>query len=657
MTGITEGSLLRAVPPDARATSELGRYLDWLRDSRGLDFTGVPDLWRWSVTDLPGFWGSIWDFFGVRAHTPPRAVLESDRMPGARWFAGATLNYAEHAVGRLRDPGQAAIIAYSQTREPVELTYGELADRVARARAGLRRLGVVAGDRVVGYLPNIPETVVAMLATASIGAIWAGCAPEFGVRSVVDRFAQLRPTVLLAVSGYHYGDRDIDRRDAVAAVRAALPTVRHVVHVPYGGDGLPGAVAWSDLLATAEPLAFEAVPFDHPLVVLFSSGTTGKPKAIVHGHGGILVEHLKNLSLSWDLRPGDRLLWFTSTAWMLWNTLVSGLLLGAGIVLIDGDPLYPDLTEQWRLAARTRATLVGASPGYLMACRKQGIEPARRFDLGAVRQLGVAGSPLPVEGFAWVHEQFGPDVLLNVGSGGTDLCTGIVAGSPMQPVYAGEMTGNLLGVDGQAFDEAGRPIVGRLGELVITRPLPSMPVGFWDDPGDALYRATYFERYPGLWCHGDWIRYTERGSCVITGRSDATLNRGGVRLGTAEFYRVVEEFTEVQDSLVVHLEDPDGGPGELLLYIVPADGVELDRALRDRLSAALRTSLSPRHVPDAIRAVWAVPRSRTGKKLEVPVKRVLLGLPPDAVASRDALLDPAALDQFVPGGPAGRAAR
>lgn len=639
-----EGDLLRAVPPDARRTSELGRYLDWLAVERGLTFDDVDALWRWSVTDLTGFWQSIWDYFGVRGHAPHHAVLEAADMPFTRWFPGATLNYAEHAFRH--DPGAVALIAHSQTRPPIELTFGALADQVARARAGLRRLGVGRGDRVVAYLPNIPETVVAMLATASLGAVWASCAPEFGTRSVADRFAQVEPTVLLAVSGYRYGERDIDRRADAAALRAELPTVRHVVHVPYGARSLPDAVEWADLLSAGEPLAFEPVPFDHPLYVLFSSGTTGRPKPIVHGHGGILLEHLKNHALSWDLRPDDRLLWFTTTAWMLWNALVSGLLLGAGIVLIDGDPLYPDLTEQWRLAASTGATQVGASPGYLMACRRHGVEPAKQFDLTAVRQLGVAGSPLSVEGFVWAQEQLGPGVLLNVGSGGTDVCSGIVAGSPLHPVWAGEMSGNLLGVAAAAYDEAGSPVVGELGELVITRPMPSMPVGFWNDPEGDRYRATYFERYPGVWCHGDWIRYTERGSCVITGRSDATLNRGGVRLGTAEFYRVVEEFAEVDDSLVVHLEDADGGPGELILFVVPAPGLALDDGLRARLAGALRANLSPRHVPDSIRAVRAVPRSRTGKKLEVPVKRLLQGAAAESVASRDALLDPTALDDY-----------
>jgi len=645
--GLREGAVQRPVPPDARATTELGRFLDWLRDHRGLEFADYDALQHWSIDDLEGFWGAVWDYFQVIAHTPHERVLADRAMPGARWFHGATLNYAEHAMGRPEDGESVAIFAHSQTREPVSLTYAELRDQVARARAGLQRLGVGRGDRVVAYLPNLPETVVAFLATVSLGAVWASCAPEFGARSIVDRFAQLEPTVLLAVAGYRYGAKDIDRRDEVARIREGLPTVRHIVQVPFGGLDLADATSWTDLLAEPGPLAFDPVPFDHPLYVLFSSGTTGKPKAIVHGHGGILVEHLKILSFSWDLRPGDRLLWFSTTAWMMWNTLVSGLLVRAGIVLIDGNPLYPDLTEQWRLAAQTRATLMGASPGYLMACRKEGIRPAEQFDLSALRQLGVAGSPLAVEGFAWVAEQLGSQVLLNVGSGGTDICSGIVGITPLQPVYTGEMTGNLLGVDAKAFDPDGAAVVGELGELVITSPLPSMPVGFWGDPDGSRYRASYFDVYPGVWRHGDWIRYTDRGSCVITGRSDATLNRGGVRLGTAEFYRVVEEVPEVLDSLVVHLEDADGGPGELLLYLVLRPGVDLDDALRARIATDLRVALSPRHVPDRIVAVGAIPRSRTGKKLELPVKRILLGADPEAVASRDALLDPQSLEAFV----------
>lgn len=647
----TGAEVLREPSPDVRRTTEIGRYLTWLAEHRDLHFDDYDELWRWSVGDLDAFWSSIWDFFGVRAHTPYERVLGDRTMPGAVWFPGATLNYAEHAVGGPEDTDTVAVVAHSQTRAPVELTFGQLREQVAGARAGLRRLGVGRGDRVVAYLPNIPEALVAFLATASLGAVWASCAPEFGARSVVDRFGQVEPKVLLTISGYRYGDREVDRRDEVAQIREGLPTVEHVVHVPYGPAALPGTIDWAALLAgtdaSTDDLAFDPVPFDHPLCVLFSSGTTGKPKAIVHGHGGILVEHLKNHALSWDLKAGDRLLWFSTTAWMMWNALVSALLVRAGIVMIDGNPLHPDLRHQWRLAEQTGATVMGASPGFLMACREKGLRPAEEFDLSRLRQLGAAGSPLPAEGYHWVRERFGPRVLLNVGSGGTDVCGGLVQGGPWQPVYAGEISGACLGVDAKAFDERGEQVVGELGELVITSPMPSMPLGFWGDDDGSRYRAAYFEEYPGVWRHGDWIRFSATGSCVIAGRSDATLNRGGVRLGTAEFYRVVEELPEIQDSLVVHLEDRAGGNGELVLYVVPRTGVELDDALRHAVSSALRAALSPRHVPDTIAAVPAIPRNRTGKKLELPVKKILLGAPVDAVASRDVLADPTSLDVFV----------
>jgi acetoacetyl-CoA synthetase len=650
VTATTAPELLRPVAADVRENSEIGRFLGWLERARGLRFDGYDDLHRWSVEDLDGFWSAIWEHYGVRAHTPYGGVLGRREMPGAQWFPGATLNYAEHAVGRLDDPSgdadDVAVLGYSQTRDPVSLTWGELRDRVARARTGLQRLGVGRGDRVVAYLPNIPETLVAFLATASLGAIWASCAPEFGARSVVDRFGQVEPTVLLAVAGYGYGAKDVDRREQVAEIRAGLPTVAHVVHVPYGDNTLPDAVSWDDLLAKPGDLAFEPVPFAHPLCVLFSSGTTGKPKAIVHSHGGILLEHLKNHALSWDLHDGDRILWFSTTAWMMWNALVSSLLVHASIVMIDGNPLHPDLRWQWRLAAETGATLMGASPGFLMACRKEGVRPAAEFDLSRLRQIGAAGSPLPPEGYRWVAEQV-PGVLLNVGSGGTDVCSGIVQGSPLQPVWAGEISGPCLGVDARVFDEKGDEVVGELGELVITAPMPSMPVGFWGDSDGARYRATYFDVYPGVWRHGDWIRFSATGSAIIAGRSDATLNRGGVRLGTAEFYRVVEELPEVVDSLVVHIEDPAGGNGELLLYVALRHGAELDDGLRRKIATALRTELSPRHIPDGITAVPVIPHNRTGKKLELPVKKILLGAAPDDVASRDVLADPTSLDGFV----------
>ncbi len=571
-------------------------------------------------------------------------------MPGAEWFAGARLNYAEHMLGEEGDENTVAVVARSQTRGPLELTFGDLREQVTAARAGLQGLGVGPGDRVVGYLPNIPETLIAFLATASLGAIWAACPPEFGPRSVIDRFAMLEAKVMFAVAGYRYGERAIDRRAEVAQLRAALPTLEHVVAVPYAGgpdDELPASVGWEALLAgPAAPLEFEQVAFDHPLCVLFSSGTTGLPKAIVHAHGGILVEHLKNNGLSWDLRAGDRLLWFTTTAWMMWNALVSSLLLRASIVMLDGNPLYPDLEMQWRLAEELRPTQMGVGPALLMACRKAGVN-LRERDLSSIRQLCAAGSPLAPEGYDWVYEQLGPQVLLNVGSGGTDVCTGIVQGGPLQPVFRGEISGAALAVDVAAFDPAGNPVVDELGELVIRAPMPSMPVCFWNDPDAVRYRATYFEDYPGVWRHGDWITFTPRGSCVIAGRSDATLNRGGVRLGTGEFYPVIETLEEVLDSLVVHLEDPDGGPGELILFVVLADGVSLDEALRTRIVTALRGALSPRHVPDTVEAVPAIPRTLTAKKLELPVKRILLGSPAAEVASRDALADPHALDAFV----------
>ncbi|MBV9336433.1 MAG: acetoacetate--CoA ligase, partial [Solirubrobacterales bacterium] len=533
-------------------------------------------------------------------------------------------------------------------RAPFELSFGELRELAGRVRAGLQRLGVSNGDRVVAYLPNIPETLAAFIATASLGAIWATCAPEFGARSVVGRFGQIEPRVLLTVGGYGYRNRYVDRRAEVEAIREQIPSIEHVVGVPYGEARVPDALPWEQFTAEASALEFDPVPFDHPLYVLFSSGTTGLPKAIVHGHGGQLIEHHKNQGLGWDLKPGGRLLWFSTTAWMMWNALVSALLLRSSIVMLDGDPTWPDLLEQWRLAEELQPTMMGVSPPYLMACRKAGLQMGRECDLSSIRMLCTAGSPLPAEGYLYAYEQLGPDMLLNNGSGGTDVCTGLVSGDFAQPVYEGEITGPCLGVDVHAFDFQGNEVpVGELGEMVITKPMPSMPVAFWNDPAGERYRTSYFDQYPGVWRQGDWIKFTERGSCILSGRSDATLNRGGVRLGTGEFYAVVEDIPEIVDALVVHLEDPGGGAGELLLFVVPGPETVLDEALRKRIAGALRSQLSPRHVPDEIVSVPAIPRTLTGKKLEAPVKRILRGESSDRVASRDSLLDPAALDAFV----------
>jgi len=624
--------------------SRVGDFLAWLGRERGHTFPGYPELWEWSTTDLAGFWGAVWDYFGVIAYESPTDVLPDARMPGARWFPGARLNYAEHV---LRAPGLAdddpVVLGYGQTRVPVTLTVAQLREQVRRARAGLVRLGVGPGDRVAAYAPNIPETFVLMLAAASLGAVFSSCAPEFGTRSVVDRWRQIAPKVLVAVDGYVYGTRRVDRRPEVAAVHSALSSVEHVVMLSYlDGTGDDG---WSALTAeTDEPLTFTPVPFDHPLYVLYSSGTTGLPKPIVHGHGGILVEHLKMLALHQDLGPGDRFFWYTTTGWMMWNYLVSGPLVGAAVVLYDGAP---DPTGLWRLAQEAGVTYFGTSAPFLLTCRKAGVVPKEAADLSALRAVGSTGAPLPPEGFRWVYRAVGSDLMLASLSGGTDMCTGFVGGSPLLPVYEGEIACRCLGARVEAFNERGEPVVGQLGELVITAPMPSMPVGFWGDESGERYREAYFDVYPGVWRHGDWITITERGTCVITGRSDATLNRGGVRLGTAEFYSVVEGLPEVVDSVVVHLEDHEGGTGELLLFVVLADGLELDDALRARIAGELRSALSPRHIPDEIYQVRAVPRTLSAKKLEVPVKKILTGTPVDAAAATGALANPESLDAFA----------
>ncbi len=630
----------------------MGRYIAWLASKRALRFDGYDELWRWSVDEPGAFWQSIADFFSVRWHGAPTGALPEVRMPGADWFPGGTLNYAEQAL-RLpgRGPDDVVVIGRSQTRGPSEMTAAELRDAVARCRTGLARLGVRRGDRVAAFLPNIPETIVALLATASLGAIWSSCAPEFGLRAVIDRFGQIEPRALITIDGYRYGDKAIDRRAEIAEIRAALPSLVATVVLPYldpdGAPQIPGAVTWEQLLSEAAEPAFEPVPFAHPLYILYSSGTTGLPKPIVHGHGGITLEHLKALGLHTDLGPEDRFCWFTTTGWMMWNYLVSGLLVGSTVVTFDGNPAWPDISALWQLAEQTRTTYLGTSAPYLMACRKAGLTPGRDLDLSAFRGVGSTGSPLPATGFEWVHDAVSDAIPVGSLSGGTDMCTGFLGPSPLVPVWSGEISCRMLGARVEAYDENARSVLGREGELVITAPMPSMPVGLWGDDDGSRLREAYFATYPGVWRHGDWLTITERGSCIVTGRSDATLKRGGVRIGTAEFYGIVEALPEIADSLVVHLEDAAGdGPGELLLFVVARDGIEVDDLLRRRIGAALREELSPRHVPDSIIAVAAVPRTLSGKKLEVPVKRILLGAPPDTAASRDALADPASLLAF-----------
>jgi acetoacetyl-CoA synthetase len=647
------GTLLWEPPPDARTSSRMGRFLDQVERTHGLSLPDYPSAHRWSVEDLDAFWSAVIDWFDLDLRDRPAQLLADASMPGAAWLPGASLNYAAQA---LRWTGDApAIIGRSQTRGEVVLSRDELREQVGRFAAGLRRLGIGRGDRVVAYLPNIPETAVAFLACASIGAVWSSCAPEFGVKAVVDRVQQIEPALLLVVDGYRYGAKAIDRTDEVAHIREALPSLRACVVLPYlagevDGVRFPDAVPWQDLVADVADgsgLTFEALAFDHPLYVLYSSGTTGLPKAIVHGHGGILLEHVKILGLHHDLGEGDAFSWFTTTGWMMWNYLVSGLLVGSTIVTFDGDPAHPDLLTLWRLAAETRLDVFGVGAPFLLSCRKAGLVPGDEVDLSALRSVGSTGAPLPPEGFGWVYEQVKSDLLLTSASGGTDVCTAFVAASPLLPVHAGEIPGPCLGCDVQAFDASGRSVVGQRGELVITRPMPSMPVGFWNDPDGSRYREAYFEDFPDVWRHGDWLEVTERGTCVITGRSDATLNRGGVRMGTSEFYSVVEDVDGVLDSLVVHHDDPRGGPGELVLFVVVGEGRNLDDGLGTTIASAIREELSPRHVPDEMHTVPAVPRTISGKKMEVPVKRLLDGEPLERVANPGAMANPESLGAFL----------
>jgi acetoacetyl-CoA synthetase len=632
--------------------ARMTEYMRWLEAERGLRFGSYEELWRWSVSDLEAFWSSIWDFFGVRADGEHERALAGRAMPGAEWFPGASLNYAEHVFAG-KDSAETAILHASELRELSELSWGALRTQVAAAAAGLRGLGVRKGDRVVAYMPNIPEAIVAFLATASIGAIWSSCSPDFGPASVIDRFAQIEPKVLFAIDGYRYGGKDFDRRETLAKLQAEMPSLERTVVLPYLDpepdlSTLRDAMPWQELLASGagSELDFARVPFEHPLWVLYSSGTTGLPKAIVQSQGGILLEHLKKLHLHVDAHPGDRLFWFTTTGWMMWNFLVSGLLTRAAIVLYDGNPGHPDMGVLWDLAARAGITMFGTSASYIAACMKAGVEPGAGRDLSRLKAVGSTGSPLSPEGFDWIYEHLGEDTWLFSTSGGTDLCTAFVGGVSLLPVYRGELQGRALGAAVEAWDEDGKPVIDEVGELVVTEPMPSMPVFFWGDPDGSRYRASYFEHYPGVWRHGDWLEITSRGTAVIYGRSDSTINRSGVRMGTSEIYRAVLGLEEIVDALVVDIPRP-GTEGWMPLFVVLREGAELDDGLRREIARRVREQCSPRHVPDEVFAIAEVPRTLSGKALEVPVKRILMGTPAAQAASRDSLANPAALDWFV----------
>ena len=666
-----EAEVLWAPTPEMVERSQLTRYIRWLAENRDLHFEDYHALWRWSVTEIEEFWGTLWEYFGVIASRDPQGapgseaeearfeqVLAERVMPGARWFEGARLNYAEH-IFRGKAEDEVAVSYASELRPLTELRWGELREQVGAVREGLRALGVAPGDRVVAYLPNGPEALVAFLATASLGAIWSSCSPDFGPGSIVDRFAQIEPKVMFTVDGYRYGGKDFDRLEVVADVAAQIRSLERIVVVPYLSASpelsdladhpkVAEPMTWGQLaeLGQGAELTFERVPFDHPLWVLYSSGTTGLPKAIVHGHGGILMEQLKKGFLHLDAQTGDRFFWFSTTGWMMWNFLVGVLLTPASIILYDGNPSYPDMGVLWDLAERTGMTCFGTSAAYLAACMKDGVEPGNGRALSRLRSVGSTGSPLSPEGFDWVYEHVGEDTWLFSTSGGTDVCTAFVGGVPILPVYKGELQGRALGAKVEAFDEDGKSVIDQVGELVITEPMPSMPVFFWGDDDGSRYRSSYFEMYPGIWRHGDWIEITSRGTAIIYGRSDSTINRGGVRMGTSEIYRAVADVPEVVDSLVVDVPRP-GTEGWMPLFVVLQEGAKLDDDLESEIKRRIREQCSPRHVPNEIFQIAEVPRTLSGKVLEVPVKRILMGEPAEKAASRDSLANPAALDYFT----------
>jgi acetoacetyl-CoA synthetase len=631
MRSVETGTLLRAAPRrDEWSGSRMGRFLADVEQKTGRTFASYEDAWQWSVDNLEEFWAEVWDHFEIISHTPYQAVLGSRTMPGAEWFPGATINYTEHIVRAVHGRRDDIMVkSRSQTAGSSDWTGGRLLEEIGRIQQGLIRQGITAGDRVAGYLPNIPQTLAAYLATTALGAIWCSVPPEMGPKSVVDRISQLDPKLIIAIDGYRWGKKDLSRADDLVRVRMELPDTK-VVLLPYLDQDCPmpaNTIAYADFTSESAHIRFEAVPFSHPLTVLFSSGTTGKPKAIVHSHGGLLLEHFKAMGLHFDMSPKDTAFWFTTTGWMVWTLGISTLLTGAALVLMDGDPNWPSLDgewSQWAVLAETEATYLGTGSAYLAACAHAGLKPGKTWDISRLREIQCSGSPLAADVAGWVYDDVSPHLVLAPTSGGTDICAAFLGASPLTGVYAGEMSCRPLGVAVESWDPAGRPLHGAAGELVATQPMPSMPVFFWGDKDNERYTNSYFGAYPGFWRHGDWLIETERKTWVISGRSDATLNRGGVRLGTAEFYAVLDGLPEVNDSMVLHFEDPEGGMGRLALLIEAREGADTAQ-LESAVRRALRTELSPRHVPDDVVFVPSIPRTPSGKRLEIPLKRVIQG--------------------------------
>ncbi len=631
--------------------SNLQKYLNWLADNYGYHFLTYHDVWQWSVENIEEFWESIWKFFDIISYSPYKKVLSSYEMPGAKWFEGSTLNYAEH-IFRSKNEDHPAILFQSERQSLKEISWEELQNQVASMAAFLKSIGIQKGDRVVAFLPNIPEATIAFLAACSIGAIWSSCSPDFGVNSVVDRFEQIKPKVLFAVDGYQYNGKPFDKTQEVRELCQNLTALEKVVFIPYlneknKGEKVDKSILWAETFdPNATEIEFQPVPFDHPIWVLYSSGTTGIPKAITHSHGGNLLEHYKYIAFHNDVHPGERFFWFSTTGWMMWNYVQASALMGATLVLYDGSPGYPDLSVLWKLTEKAKINHFGTSAPFLVANMKRGLEPGKDHDLSAMRSIGSTGSPLPPEAFDYVYEKIKKDVWLCSMAGGTDICTAWVGGSPMLPIYEGEIQSVSLGAPLYAFNEMSEPVTEEVGELVVTKPMPSMPVFFWNDEGMARYRSSYFEMYPGIWRHGDWIKINDRGSVIIYGRSDATLNRKGVRIGTAEIYRAMNQIAEIADSLIVNLE-LDGGDDYMPLFVVLNEGNELNEALKTKIKKTLRSEYTPRHVPDDIIEIEEIPYTISGKKLEAPVKKILMGVPVEKAANKDAMKNPWALEFFV----------
>lgn len=649
MKTVAEGTILWTPTEERIQRSSIKRYMNWLKEKKGLAFETHQALWNWSVEHLEEFWESVWEYCGIQSATPYRCVLEERKMPGAKWFLGATLNYAEN-VFRNERSDRPALLFRSELVPYREVTWKELKEKTAAVASALKKIGVKPGDRVVAYMPNIPETVIAFLACASIGAIWSSCSPDFGASSVIDRFQQIEPAVLFAIDGCQYNGKEFDKRPIVDELREKLPSLKKTILLPYLRKNAQAqddsVLLWDEIIREKAELSYEYVPFDHPLWILYSSGTTGLPKPIVQGHGGILLEHLKSLMIEENITKESTFFWFTTTGWMMWNFLIGGLLVGATVVLYDGSPTYPDGNVLWELAEKARVTHFGTSAAFINICMKLGIKPKESYDFSDLEAVLSTGSPLTAEGFLWVYENVKSDICLVSCSGGTDVCTAFVGGSPILPVRAGIIQCRSLGANVQAFDENGNRLMNEVGELVIIDPMPSMPLYFWNDKNYERYLDSYFDTYPGIWKHGDWIKIDEEGGCVIYGRSDSTINRAGVRMGTSEIYRAVEAIDEVLDSLVIDLEMM-GRKSFMPLFVVLQPEVALNEELKEKIKNAIRQKVSPRFVPDEIYQVEQIPKTLNGKKIEIPIRKLLLGFPLEKAVNPGSMANPEALDFFI----------